>query len=106
MVESYGSQGLDEAVSKSAKYFLRVVPVEKSIDARQTVASFDDACNILKSQKLIVVTDCICRKQKQLLDAGCGKHPAGGKIHNRAAGRLFQKGLSQKHGAFFRTLLS
>ncbi|MDI6796926.1 MAG: 4Fe-4S binding protein [Desulfatibacillaceae bacterium] len=73
MVESYGRQGLDAAVSKSAKYFLRVVPVEKSVDTRQTVASFDDACTILKNQKLIVVTDCICRKQKKLVESGCGK---------------------------------
>ena len=53
--------------------FLRTVPVQKALDTTQNIAAFDDAVELLKSKSLIVVTDCICRKHKQIIDAGCGK---------------------------------
>ena len=37
------------------------------------MAAFEDASEILRKAGKIVVTDCICRKQKQLVGQGCGK---------------------------------
>jgi len=73
MVEQYFEEGFDAAMQKGADYFLRPIPVHQSIDARQHVASYDDALAILKSKPRIVVTDCICRKRKEVVGQGCGK---------------------------------
>ncbi len=73
MGEQYMKEGLDQAMAGGAEYFLRTIPVNASVDVTQQVASYDDACEILRSRKLIVVTDCICRKQKSLVGESCGK---------------------------------
>jgi formate hydrogenlyase subunit 6/NADH:ubiquinone oxidoreductase subunit I len=73
MVEQYFEAGFDTAMQKGADYFLRPIPVHQSIDARQHVASYDDALAILRSKPRIVVTDCICRKRKEVVGQGCGK---------------------------------
>ena len=53
--------------------FLRTVPVQESIDLPRNVAAYDDAVAMLREKDLIVVTDCICRKQKETVGQGCGK---------------------------------
>jgi electron transport complex protein RnfB len=73
MVGDYFDEAFDKAMQKSADYFLRVIPVNKSIEVKNQIASYDDAVSILKSKDQIVVTDCICRKRKEVIDEGCGK---------------------------------
>lgn len=73
LVERYSQVEFKEAIVKSADSFLRTIPVEHSIDVTQNIAAYDDACEMLRNMKKIVVTDCICRKQKELIDKGCGK---------------------------------
>ncbi len=73
LTEQYMKEGLDAAMATGAEYFLRTIPVGESVDVNQQVASFDDAREILKSRKLIVVTDCICRTQKSMVGDSCGK---------------------------------
>lgn len=73
MMEQYMQEGLDRAMQENADYFLRTIPVQESIDLDQGIASYDDAREILKSKNLIVVTDCICRKQKSTVESDCGK---------------------------------
>ena len=48
-------------------------PVNQSIDVTRQVATYDDAIEILKTKPCIVVTDCICRKRKVVINEGCGK---------------------------------
>jgi len=57
----------------SADYFLRIIPVEESIDVNHNVASYEDAVEILRDKPFIVITDCICRKNADLIDHDCGK---------------------------------
>ena len=73
MVDQYSNEGFDEAMVKSEGYFLRTIPVQRSVDVTQHIASYDDAVQILRSKEKIVVTDCICRKRKDVLDQSCGK---------------------------------
>jgi Pyruvate/2-oxoacid:ferredoxin oxidoreductase delta subunit len=56
-----------------ADYFLRPIPVNRSVDARHHVASYDDALEILKAKPRIVVAECICRKAAAVREASCGK---------------------------------
>lgn len=73
LVDQYFTTDFFNAMAENAGGFLRTVPIQQSIDMTQNVAAYEDACKILKKQKLIVVTDCICRKLKNTVDKGCGK---------------------------------
>lgn len=53
---------------------MRVVPVGDSIDTTTSVATYNDVREMVKKQDVIAVADCICRKEKQLLDRPC-EHP-------------------------------
>ncbi|HPQ45574.1 MAG TPA: 4Fe-4S binding protein [Syntrophales bacterium] len=73
LVDRYSRTEFRDAIVNGADYFFRTIPVEQSIDVAQHIAAYDDACEILRNAKKIVVTDCICRKQKGLIGEGCGK---------------------------------
>ncbi len=73
LVEQYFEEGFDQNLQNNADYFLRTIPVQKSVDVTHRVASYEDAVAILQSKERIVVADCICRKRTKLLDQGCGK---------------------------------
>jgi Na+-translocating ferredoxin:NAD+ oxidoreductase subunit B len=73
LVEQYFEEGFDQNLQDNADYFLRTIPVQKSIDVTHRVASYEDAVAILQSKERIVVADCICRKRTEILGQGCGK---------------------------------
>jgi Na+-translocating ferredoxin:NAD+ oxidoreductase RNF subunit RnfB len=73
LLERYSTAGFSRATAKNAEYFLRTIPVQEAVEAGQRVAPFEDAREILRTAKTIVVTDCICRKEKSLMGKGCGK---------------------------------
>ena len=50
---------------------MRVLPVKESVETGHSVASYDDAIEILKKEELIAVTDCSCRMQRKLFDRAC-----------------------------------
>ncbi|MCB9421227.1 MAG: 4Fe-4S binding protein [Ardenticatenaceae bacterium] len=52
---------------------LRTIPVGESIDAQMEIMPYEQAEEIIRDQKLIVVAPCICRQEKQLVGEGCGK---------------------------------
>ena len=60
-------------MAQNAGGFLRTIPIQESLPATQNIAAYDDAVEILKKQKLIVITDCICRKMRETVETGCGK---------------------------------
>jgi len=73
MAHAYFEEAFDRAMQTGADYFLRTIPVQKSIEVTHNVASYDDAVEILRSKPFIVVADCICRKTADLVDQDCGK---------------------------------
>jgi ferredoxin len=73
LVEEYWRDGFDRAMLTSADHFLRTVPVNRAVEVTQQVAAYEDASEILKGKKDIVVAPCICRKQKEAIGQGCGK---------------------------------
>jgi electron transport complex protein RnfB len=72
LVDEYFHEAFDKAMRKSAAAFLRTVPVNRTLEFLPQVASYEDARAMLRQVDKIVVTDCICRKQKDLVDQGCG----------------------------------
>jgi len=73
MVEQYSEEAFDRAIQTGAEYFLRTVPVNRSVHVNHQVAAYDDAVEILRSKSGIVVADCICRKRAEIVGDGCGK---------------------------------
>lgn len=52
----------------------RVVPVHSAVDATPSITDYYRVRELVKKQKEISLAECICRKEKRLLDKGCG-HP-------------------------------
>jgi Pyruvate/2-oxoacid:ferredoxin oxidoreductase delta subunit len=73
MVGRYSEEAFDRAMQQSADYFLRTVPVQRSVDLTQHIASHEDAVAMLRSKPSIVVTDCICRKKMDIVEGACAK---------------------------------
>jgi NAD-dependent dihydropyrimidine dehydrogenase PreA subunit len=40
------------------------ISIRQSVDVTQHVAAFDDACQMLRNSRLIVVAECACRREK------------------------------------------
>lgn len=73
LVETYFDGDFYNAMARNAEGFLRTVPIQHSIETTQNIAAYEDAIAILRKQKIIVITDCICRKLRNTVDTGCGK---------------------------------
>jgi Na+-translocating ferredoxin:NAD+ oxidoreductase subunit B len=72
-IEKYFNEGFQKAIAGSEGLFLRTIPVKESVENIPKVASFDDACAILKNASPIVIAECICRKSMGSIDKACGK---------------------------------
>lgn len=73
MFEEYYKEAFGNSLLESTSSFVRTIPVHESVDTKYNIAAFNDAANILHSQKLISVAECICRKEKIIMGAGCDK---------------------------------
>jgi ferredoxin len=69
---------------------MRVVPVARSIEARQAILTHERAAALLEDQNDFTVMPCICRRERGLLDAACGK-PVETCIAFSGAGDYFQR---------------
>lgn len=73
MVRQYMDEEFKDAMSSSLSNFLRVIPVQKSVETRSQVAAYEDAIKILEKADPIVISECSCRKSSTLIDTACGK---------------------------------
>ena len=69
---------------------MRVVPVGRSVDARQEILTHERAAALLEDQEDFTVMPCICRKERGLLDKACDK-PVETCISFGGAGDYFQR---------------
>jgi hypothetical protein len=69
---------------------MRVVPVARGIDARQEILTHERAAVLLEDRTDFTVMPCICRRERGLLDAACGK-PVETCIAFSGAGDYFQR---------------
>ncbi len=72
MVNRYLNEGIDRALINVKGTFLRTIPIAQSIDPTHQVASLDDAAEIIRKARKIIVADCVCRKSKEALGSSCG----------------------------------
>lgn len=52
---------------------LRTIPVGKSIEAGMEVLPYEQAEELVRKQKKLLVAPCICRREHELIGGGCGK---------------------------------
>jgi H+/Na+-translocating ferredoxin:NAD+ oxidoreductase subunit B len=52
---------------------LRTIPITESIDYPNEILAYEQAREIVRKQEKILVADCICRKEKNLIGEGCNK---------------------------------
>lgn len=52
---------------------MQVIPVEKEIPDKQQALSYEQVSTIIENSQSFAVFDCICKKEKRLLDNGCDK---------------------------------
>lgn len=72
MLEDYMESAYDRSMVEVGAP-MRPIPVNRSIAVSHPVATYDDAREIFKNQKLIAVADCICRVHQGLLAHDCDK---------------------------------
>jgi Pyruvate/2-oxoacid:ferredoxin oxidoreductase delta subunit len=53
---------------------MRTIPIEQDATPTQQALSFDRVSGIIEASQSFAVAECVCRKQKRLLDEGCD-HP-------------------------------
>jgi Pyruvate/2-oxoacid:ferredoxin oxidoreductase delta subunit len=70
LCEAYAPH-LAESLGGSEPGLARVVPVNQKIDGRATVLAFEDTRKMIEGARSFRVMDCICRKEKGLLDKPC-----------------------------------
>ena len=75
MAELYFKYFEEALIDRIAEHeqLLRPVPVGSAIDAGMSVATYENSREIVRKQKLIAVTRCLCREEKHLLGEGCNK---------------------------------
>ncbi|RJP76549.1 MAG: 4Fe-4S ferredoxin [Desulfobacteraceae bacterium] len=73
LVRQYMNDSFRNAMASSASHFLRVIPVHQSVPVQHKIAPYEDAIELLRKAKPIVVTECMCRKTSKMLDKGCDK---------------------------------
>ncbi|MFX0113775.1 MAG: DUF362 domain-containing protein [Candidatus Hodarchaeota archaeon] len=72
--DQYIEEGLrDELYSSSTTHQLRVVPVNKAVDAVMQVAPYDNARELIKQQSKISVQNCICKQKKDMEGGSCAR---------------------------------
>ena len=70
-VNEYLPQFMHKSWIKHDTKQLRVIPVSKEITAEMSVMPYEVAEEIIRDQSKIVVSDCICRKEHEMVGKGC-----------------------------------
>ena len=72
LCEQYHQDGFGRAIAEGAA-FLRPIPVNRSVDVKHAVATYEDAREIIKNRELVAVADCICRVMSDMKEQTCDK---------------------------------
>lgn len=67
----YSDEGFNRSFADVKGAFLRTIPVNEAVTPELNIAALDDVSKILEGIDTIVVTECICRKTKNMLHQGC-----------------------------------
>ena len=72
MCEEFGKV-FGEQFFNTTPQLMQVIPIEKEIPNTQQTLPYEQVSNIIENSQSFAVFDCICKKEKHLLDNGCEK---------------------------------
>ena len=72
MCEEFGKVYCEQFF-RNKPQLMQVIPVEKEIPSMQQALPYEQVSNIIENSQSFAVFDCICKKEKRLLDDGCDK---------------------------------
>jgi electron transport complex protein RnfB len=72
MCEEYMKSWKDQFF-RTKPQLMQVIPVEKEIQNKQIALPYEQVSTIIENSQSYAVFDCICKKEKHLLDDGCQK---------------------------------
>ena len=72
LMERYFEERFAQAIAQQTAP-LRPIAVNRAVDTKTRVATYDNSRDMIQSQEQIAVARCICRMEKNLLDKGCDK---------------------------------
>ena len=67
--ESYYEEAWGQEIEGKTTHVGRVIPIQETVDARQTVLAFEEVAGYVREAKYISVQDCACRVSKKGCDA-------------------------------------
>ena len=67
--ESYYDGGWGEEMTSDVTHMARVIPIQETVQAQQTVLAFEEVAGYVREAKYITVQDCACRVSKGACDA-------------------------------------
>jgi electron transport complex protein RnfB len=67
-MEAYGRQFFDKSPQ-----LMQVIPIEREIKAKQEALSYEKVSSIIETGQSFLLMDCICKKERGLLDNPCKK---------------------------------
>jgi len=67
--ETYYQEGWGAEMTGPGMHMARVIPIQETVQARQTVLAFEEVAGYLQQAKYISVQDCACRVSKKACDA-------------------------------------
>jgi len=74
---------------------LRTIPVNRSLDFRQTVFPYEKAEELVRRAQRIAVAPCICRRERHIAGEGCGKLEEACLIFGMGADLYLRNGLGR-----------
>lgn len=72
--DQYLDDGYRDELLSYDTHQLRVVPVNQAVNAVKSVATYDNARELIKQQSKISVLNCICRQKKDMEGKPCSHH--------------------------------
>jgi len=72
-MDEYFEKGIGQTFQAFDTPVMRTIPIDRKLVAEWPVAPYEDALEILESQKSIAVAPCICRKMANKAGKGCEK---------------------------------
>jgi NAD-dependent dihydropyrimidine dehydrogenase PreA subunit len=73
LYERYFEEGMVPSQRNRKLGGMRVIPVEKEIEATTEIQPYEKVSQIIESSTRFAVADCICRKEARMLGKGCDK---------------------------------
>jgi len=96
-VDEYFAYIFDHGIWRTSAQ-LRTIPVMESISPQLVVMGYDQAEQIIRTGQTILVAPCICRQERSLMGAGCGKPSETCLIFGSAAHYYHDNGLGRMIG--------